>query len=48
MSAPLRFSITGRPSATRTFVLRPDSKAAGGLTIVADQFESEVTSKAGR
>jgi ABC-type branched-subunit amino acid transport system substrate-binding protein len=48
MSVPLRFSITGRPSATRTFVLRPDAKVAGGLTIVADQFESEVSRKAGR
>jgi ABC-type branched-subunit amino acid transport system substrate-binding protein len=48
MSVPLRFSITGRPSATQTFVLRPDSKVPGGLTIVANQFESEVSRKAGR
>jgi ABC-type branched-subunit amino acid transport system substrate-binding protein len=48
VSVPLRFSITGRPSATRTFVLRPNAKVAGGLTIVADQFESEVSRKAGR
>jgi ABC-type branched-subunit amino acid transport system substrate-binding protein len=48
MSAPLRFSITGRPSATRTFVLRPDSKVPGGLTIAADLFESEVSKRAGR
>jgi ABC-type branched-subunit amino acid transport system substrate-binding protein len=48
MSVPLRFSITGRPSATQTFVLRPNSKVPGGLTIVANQFESEVSKKAGR
>ncbi|WP_308202645.1 ABC transporter substrate-binding protein [Lentzea aerocolonigenes] len=47
-SVPLRFSITGRPSATETFVLRPDSKVQGGLTIVANQFESEVSRRAGR
>lgn len=47
-SVPLRFSITGRPSATQTFVLRPDSKVPGGLTIVANQFESEVSKRAGR
>ena len=48
MSSPLRFSITGRPSATRTFVLRPDSKVSGGLSIAANLFESEVSRKAGR
>jgi len=48
MSVPLRFSITGRPSATQTFVLRPNSKVPGGLTIVANQFESEVSRRAGR
>ncbi len=48
MSVPLRFSITGRPSATQTFVLRPDSKVPGGLTIVEKQFESDVSRRAGR
>lgn len=48
MSSPLRFSITGRPSATRTFVLRPDSTVSGGLSIAANLFESEVSRKAGR
>ena len=48
ISVPLRFSITGRPSATQTFVLRPDSKVPGGLTIAKNQFESEVARRAGR
>jgi ABC-type branched-subunit amino acid transport system substrate-binding protein len=48
LSAPLRFSVTARPSATKSFVLRPDPKAPGGLSLLTGLFESNMTKEASR
>ncbi|MGM1064672.1 ABC transporter substrate-binding protein [Saccharothrix sp. Mg75] len=47
LTGPLRFSLAGRPSATRSYVARPDPATPGGLAVVADLFESELVALKG-
>ncbi|GAA3458410.1 ABC transporter substrate-binding protein [Saccharothrix longispora] len=42
LTGPLRFSLTGRPSSTLSYITRPDPATPGGLAVVADLFESEL------
>ncbi|MER5265198.1 ABC transporter substrate-binding protein [Actinosynnema sp. NPDC002837] len=42
LTGQLRFSLVGRPSATQSYIARPDPATPGGLAVVADLFESEL------
>ncbi|GAA1276659.1 ABC transporter substrate-binding protein [Saccharothrix xinjiangensis] len=42
LTGQLRFSLAGRPSATQSYVARPDPATPGGLAVVANLFESEL------
>lgn len=42
LTGHLRFSLAGRPSATQSYVARPDPATPGGLAVVAGLFESEL------
>ncbi|NUT48417.1 MAG: ABC transporter substrate-binding protein [Saccharothrix sp.] len=42
LTGQLRFSLVGRPSATQSYVARPDPSTPGGLAVVANLFESEL------
>ncbi|MFI9009378.1 ABC transporter substrate-binding protein [Actinosynnema sp. NPDC053489] len=42
LTGKLRFSLVGRPSATQSYVSRPDPATPGGLAVVANLFESEL------
>jgi len=42
ITSPLRFSLVGRPSATQSYIARPDAELPGGLALVEKLFESEL------
>lgn len=42
LTGQLRFSLVGRPSATKSYIATPDPATAGGLAVVADLFESDL------
>nr|BFE53738.1 ABC transporter substrate-binding protein [Saccharothrix mutabilis subsp. capreolus] len=42
LTGPLRFSLVGRPSSTRSYIAKPDPKAPGGLAVIANLFESDL------
>ncbi|ROP36833.1 ABC transporter substrate-binding protein [Saccharothrix texasensis] len=42
LTGQLRFSLVGRPSATQSYIARPDPATPGGLAVVADLFESDL------
>lgn len=47
LTGSLRFSIAGRPSATQSYVAKPDAKVKGGLVVVEKLFESELVKAKG-
>ncbi|MEU4443446.1 ABC transporter substrate-binding protein [Actinosynnema sp. NPDC050801] len=42
LTGQLRFSLVGRPSATQSYIAKPDPATPGGLAVVANLFESEL------
>ncbi|GAB2830487.1 ABC transporter substrate-binding protein [Lentzea nigeriaca] len=42
LTAPLHYSLVGRPSATQSYITKVDKAAPGGLTTVEELFESEL------
>ncbi|WP_231648095.1 ABC transporter substrate-binding protein [Saccharothrix sp. NRRL B-16348] len=42
LTGQLRFSLVGRPSATQSYIARPDPATPGGLAVVANLFESDL------
>ncbi|MFJ6672946.1 ABC transporter substrate-binding protein [Actinosynnema sp. NPDC091369] len=42
LTGQLRFSLVGRPSATQSYIARPDPATPGGLAVIADLFESDL------
>ncbi|PSL53745.1 amino acid/amide ABC transporter substrate-binding protein (HAAT family) [Saccharothrix carnea] len=42
LTGQLRFSLVGRPSATQSYVARPDPATPGGLAVIANLFESDL------
>ncbi|WP_461121125.1 ABC transporter substrate-binding protein [Saccharothrix stipae] len=42
LTGQLRFSLVGRPSATQSYIAKPDPGTPGGLAVVANLFESEL------
>lgn len=42
ITSPLRFSLVGRPSATQSYIARPDAELPGGLAMVEKLFESDL------
>jgi ABC-type branched-subunit amino acid transport system substrate-binding protein len=47
LTGQLRFSLAGRPSATQSYVARPDDKVKGGLVVTEKLFESELVKAKG-
>ncbi|KJK43095.1 hypothetical protein UK23_34570, partial [Lentzea aerocolonigenes] len=42
LTGELRFSLVGRPSATQSYMSRPDAKVPGTLKVEENLFESEL------
>ncbi len=42
LTGQLRFSLVGRPSATQSYISRPDPGTPGGLAVIANLFESDL------
>ncbi|MCE6996729.1 ABC transporter substrate-binding protein [Saccharothrix sp. S26] len=42
LTGTLRFSLVGRPSATQSYISRPDPATPGGLAVIANLFESDL------
>ncbi len=42
ITGPLRFSLVGRPSATQSYMTRPDANVPGTLKVEEDLYESEL------
>jgi len=42
ITGPLRFSLVGRPSATQSYMIRPDATVPGTLKVEEDLYESEL------
>ncbi|TWP50734.1 ABC transporter substrate-binding protein [Lentzea tibetensis] len=47
ITSPLRFSLVGRPSATQSYIVRPDAGVPGGLSVVEPLRESELVKAKG-
>ncbi len=47
LTGPLRFSVAGRPSATQSYIARPDDKTKGGLAVTENLFESDLVKAKG-
>ncbi|MFI6099806.1 ABC transporter substrate-binding protein [Lentzea sp. NPDC051213] len=47
LTAPLHYSLVGRPSATQSYITKVDASAPGGLTTVEELFESELVKAKG-
>lgn len=47
LTGPLRFSVAGRPSATQSYMARPDDKVKGGLVVSEKLFESDLVKAKG-
>ena len=47
LTGQLRFSLAGRPSATQSYMARPDDKVKGGLVVTEKLFESELVKAKG-
>jgi ABC-type branched-subunit amino acid transport system substrate-binding protein len=47
LTGQLRFSLAGRPSATQSYLARPDDKVKGGLAVTENLFESELVKAKG-
>ncbi|GLZ28561.1 branched-chain amino acid ABC transporter substrate-binding protein [Lentzea sp. NBRC 105346] len=47
LTGPLRFSLVGRPSATQSYMTRPDAQSPGGLAMVEELRESELVKAKG-
>lgn len=47
LTGQLRFSLAGRPSATQSYMARPDDEVKGGLAVTEKLFESELVKAKG-
>lgn len=47
LTGQLRFSLAGRPSATQSYLARPDDKVKGGLAVTENLFESDLVKAKG-
>ncbi len=47
LTAPLHYSLVGRPSSTQSYIMKVDRSAPGGLTTVEELFESELVKAKG-
>jgi len=47
LTGPLRFSLAGRPSATQSYMARPDNTVKGGLAVTQKLFESALAKAKG-
>ena len=47
LTAPLHYSLVGRPSSTQSYITKVDKSAPGGLTTVEELFESDMVKMKG-